>query len=104
MAAVFLVLLAIPLVIGAVASFFFGWVGRSYGKAALVVVGSVWVAALIFWLFRNEQICGLAHSQSDNGCGFVSFLSPLEQISIGSAGLFSSVALVYWLRKLRTLP
>jgi hypothetical protein len=39
--------------------------------------------------------------KSDNGCGFLSFLGPLETASAGAATLLTLVCLIFWVQRSR---
>ena len=102
MAGVLLFLLLVPFALATLAFFVFRFLALKYGRLTLTVGGTVWVSALCYWTFAQEIACELPPSgDSDNGCGFVSFLGPLETASAGAATVLTLLCLIFWFHRVR---
>ena len=102
MAGVLLFLLIVPLALATLAFFVFRFLALKHGRLSLTLGGTVWVSTLCYWTFARETACELPPSgYGDNGCGFVSFLGPLETASAGAATVLTLLCLIFWFHRVR---
>ena len=95
-------LLLLPVAVAGVAFLLFRYVALSRGFRPLIAVGSLWAAGLVYGFLRIGPDCErAAQGASDTGCGFVSFFTPLEQMSVGAAIGGSALSLGFWLIRSR---
>ena len=102
MTGVLLLLLFVPITLAMVAFLVFRFLAINYRPRTLVVIGTLWVGTLLYWTFAQEIACKLpASGKCDNGCGFISFLGPLETTSADATTLLTLLCLVFWIQRPR---